>query len=194
MKRSPAVLVLATVFCASCSINTGPQNPPVVKAEKDFASGGRIEMELDAGDYQVHAADGDRIRVSFSGNSDGATADLSNTGPRATLAIKNTPHNNFHATIEVPKTSDLVLRLAAGNLEMAGIAGSKDIDSKAGNVEIGVGSPNDYAGVDATVKVGNLSGGPFGEPDGTLSHHLAWTGPGKYNLRANLGAGNLELK
>jgi hypothetical protein len=172
----------------------GPNNPPVLKAEKPFASAGSIEMELDGGNYQVRSAAGDSIRVTFSGNTGNATADLSTNGTHATLAVRDTPHNNFTATIEVPKTSDVVLRLAGGNLEMAAITGNKDIDSKAGNVEITAGSANDYASVDATVKVGNLSGGPFGEPDGSLSHHLAWSGHGKYTLRANLGAGNLELK
>ena len=192
MKISAAAILLA-VFCASC-FNMGPNNPPVLKAEKPFASGGSIEMQLDGGNYQVRSATGDQIRVSFSGNTGNATADLGISGTHATLTVRDTPHSNFTATIEVPKTSDVVLRLTGGNLEMAALSGSKDIDSKAGNVEISAGSPNDYASVDATVKVGNLGGGPFGEPEGTLSHHLTWTGHGKYTLRANLGAGNLELK
>lgn len=189
-----AAVILAAV-CASCgSISTGPNNPPVVKADQPFPAGGNIEMQLDGGNYQVRPADGDRIRVTFSGNTGSAAANLSVTGSHATLAVNNTPHNNFTATIEVPKTTDLVIRLAAGNLEMAAITGSKDVDSKAGNVEIAAGSSNDYASADATVSVGNLDGGPFGEAEGTLSHHLAWSGHGKYTLRASLGAGNLELK
>jgi len=190
---APAVLI--ALGCASCfNMSVGPNNPPVLKAEKSFASGGRIEMELSGGNYSIKPAAGDTIRVTFSGNTGNATADLNTNGSKATLTVKDTPHNNFNAVIEVPKTSDAVVRLAAGNLEMAALTGSKDVDSQAGNVEITAGSPDNYASVDATVKVGNLSGGSFGEPDGTLSHHLAWTGHGKYTLRASLGAGNLELK
>ena len=187
--------VAIAAFCASCvNISSGPNNPPVVKADQAFAPAGSIEMQLDGGNYQIRPADDNHIRVTFSGNTGNATASLTADGPHATLAVKNTPHGNFTATIEVPKTSDLVVRLAAGNLEMGAISGSKDVESQAGNVEITAGSSADYASVDATVKVGNLGGGPFGEPDGTLSHHLAWSGKGKYNLRASLGAGNLELK
>ena len=190
-----AVILLAGAFCASCfNVSVGPNNPPVLKAEKPFASGGSIEMDLDGGNYQIRPASSDTIRVTFSGNTGNATAGLDTNGTHATLTVRDTPHNNFTATLEVPKTSDVVIRLAAGNLEVSALTGNKDIDSKAGNVEIAAGSANDYASVDATVKVGNLSGGSFGEPDGTLSHHLAWSGHGKYTLRANLGAGNLELK
>ena len=34
----------------------------------------------------------------------------------------------------------------------------------------------------------------FGCAGGNKSPHLKWSGPGKYSLKANLGAGNLELK
>jgi hypothetical protein len=187
-----AILVAAGI-CSSCS--TAPDAPLALKAEKPFASAGSVEMQLDAGNYTIRPAGGDQIRVSFGGNTGTATADLTTSGTHASLVVKDAPHSNFKATIEVPKTSDVVIHLAAGNLEMAAISGSKDLDSKAGNVEIAVGSASDYSSVDATVKVGNLDGGPFGDSGaGGLSHHLTWSGKGKYTLRASLGAGNLELK
>ena len=39
---------------------------------------------------------------------------------------------------------------------MRGIAGSKDVESWAGNVDIAVGAPNDYSTVDASVTAGDL--------------------------------------
>jgi hypothetical protein len=151
-------------------------------------------MQLDGGAYTIRPAENDRIRVTFSVNSGDATAALAINGSHATLAVKDTPHNNFKASVEVPGTADLVVRLAGGDLDMAAVVGNKDIDSKAGDVRITAGPPNDYSTVDATVKVGDLHGGPFGSADGNLSHHLAWSGQGKYTLRANLGAGDLRLK
>ena len=150
-------------------------------------------MQLDGVNYTIRAAATDQIRVSFGGNLGNATAELATNGAHANVVVKDTPHSNFQATIEVPKTADVVLRLAAGNLEMAAISGNKDIESQAGNVEIAVGSPTDYASVDASVGLGNLAGGPFGASGSVLSQHLTWSGPGKYTLRAKLGAGNLEL-
>jgi hypothetical protein len=100
----------------------------------------------------------------------------------------------FERRVEVPATADLTVHLTAGNLEVAAIKGNKDIDSKAGNVGISIPNSNDYSTVDAAVKVGNLSAGPFGDSGSGLSPQLKWSGPGKYTLHASLGAGNLELK
>lgn len=165
-----------------------------VKTEKPFAAGGSVEMQLDGGDYEIRPASGDRIRVSFGGNSGNATADITTTGTNANVSIKDTPHNNFKASVEVPQTTNLVLHLSGGNLDIAGIAGSKDIDSKAGNVTIAAGDAKDYANVDASVAMGNLEAGPFGGSNSGVGNHLTWSGSGKYTLRARLGAGNLELK
>jgi hypothetical protein len=196
MKSKANLIVLAAIALASCS--SSPEQAadaaPVVKAEKPFAAAGSIEMQLDGGDYTVKASPDEHIRVSFAGNIGTAAADLETTGTHANLVVKDTPHNNFRATIEVPATADLTVHLSGGNLEIAAITGNKDIDSKAGNVGIAIPNANDYATVDAAVKVGNLSAGPFGDSGSGIAPHLKWTGSGKYTLRANLGAGNLELK
>lgn len=163
-------------------------------AEKPFAAAGGIEMQLDGGDYTIRAGTDESIRVSFAGNTGNAAADLKTSGAHANLAIRDTPHNNFRATVEVPAAADLTIHLGAGNLEIAAITGNKDIDSKAGNVSISIPNSNDYGAVDAAVIVGNLDAGPFGNSRSGLSPHLKWSGPGKHTLRANLGAGNLELK
>ena len=164
-----------------------------VKAEKPFAAGGSLEMQLGGGDYEVRPAAADRIRISFGGNTGSATADVTTDGAHGNVAIKDTP-NNFKATIEVPQTTDLVLHLTGGILDIGAVTGNKNIDSKAGNVTVAVGDSNDYASVDATVAMGNLDAGPFGKGDSGIRNHFAWAGHGKYTLHANLGAGNLELK
>jgi len=193
MKLSIFGTMLAVGLCSSCSQPSAPEQPQVVKAEHSFASGGSIEMHLDGGNYRIRAADTDQIRVSFGGNPGNATAELTTNGNHANLTVKDTPHNNFQATIDVPKTADVVLRLSGGNLDMGEITGNKDIENKAGNVEIAAGSASDYASVDASVEVGNLNAGPFGQSDSVISHHVTWSGHGKYALRASLGAGNLAL-
>jgi hypothetical protein len=186
------LVTLVGLGLVSCS--SAPDQPQTLKVEKPFVAAGSMEMHLEGGDYVIHAAADNRIRVSFGGNTGNATAELTASGTHANLGIKDTPHNNFRAMIEVPGTADLTVHLTGGNLEIAAITGNKDIDSKAGNVEISIPNANDYGKVDASVKVGNLTGGPFGDSGSGVSPHLTWSGPGKYTLRANLGAGNLELK
>ena len=195
-KRSLAagvsVSALAVLLC-SCG-GSAPDEPMAMKTERPFAAAGSIEMQLEGGSYEIKPASGDVIRISFGGNTGNATADVTTTGTHANVSVKDTPHNNFKAAIEVPQTSDLVIHLSGGQIEMGAIAGNKDIDSKAGNVGIVVGNAGDYSSVDASVTAGNLDGGPFGKSDSGISNHLKWTGNGKYTLRVNLGAGNLELK
>lgn len=189
-----AVCASALASCSAVIGGGGPRQPMTNVADKPFASGGSIEIHLDGGSYKIRPAADDHIRVAFGGNVGGATVELTADGTHANVGVKGTPHSNFEANLEVPKTSNLVIRLAAGNFEMDAITGSKDFDSGAGNAEIAVGNANDYSSVDASVQVGNLSGGPFGEAHGTLAKDLTWSGKGTYTLRAKLGAGNLELK
>ena len=200
--KNTAIVLLAGLCAISCD---GPQNGTAtaekpgnatqsVAADKPFAAGGSVEMRLEGGNYEVRASADDRIRVTFTGNTGSARADLGITDTHATLAVKDTPNNNFGATIEVPKTVDLVVHLNGGNLTMAAITGNKDIESNAGNTDITVGDPNDYSSVDASVKAGNIDAGVFGESKSGLLQHLIWSGPGTHKLRATLGAGNLALR
>ena len=193
-RKTKVVVAVAAGMLASCSFSTAPDRPLEVKTEKPFASGGKIEMQLEGGNYEIRPATGDQIRVSFKGNYEGATSDVAINGTQATVSVKNTPHSNFNAILEVPKTVDVKIHLAAGNLEMAALTGNKDIDSGAGNMEISVGNPQEYGSVDASNKAGNLEASPFGKSDSGLMKHITWAGTGKYTLRASLGAGNLELK
>src|SRR5688572_25943083 len=166
--------------------------------EKVFVSAGRIEMQLGAGTYTIRPASDTHIRVTIGDNSPRARVALTVNATRATVAVTETPSSNFQATIEVPKTSDLIVRLSGGNLVLSGITGNKDIDSVAGNAEISIGDANEYASMEATVKAGDLNVGAFTGARTTDSFGLlqraSWSGKGKYTLRANLGAGNLVLR
>lgn len=192
LKSKANLVVLGVIGLASCSSKR--EGPPVLKVDRPFAAAGNIEMQLEGGDYTIRAAPDEHIRVSFAGNTGNAAAELAISGTHAILAIRDTPHSNFRSTVEVPATADLAVHLTGGNLEIAAITGNKDIDSKAGNVGISVPDSNDYGTVDASVKVGNLDAGPFGDSGSGLSPRLKWSGPGKHILHASLGAGNLELK
>jgi hypothetical protein len=187
-------IMLGLCGCSSNRQETQETNLEKPVADKVFASGGNIEMQLDGGNYVIRPAAEDRIRAAFGGNTGNAGAEITSNGTQANLAVKDTPQNNFKASIEVPKASNLVIHLKAGNLELRGITGNKDIDSGAGNVEIAAGDPNDYSRVDASVKVGSIDAGAFGKSESGIAPHFTWTGQGKYTLHATLGAGNLELK
>jgi len=202
LKSKGKLIVLAAIGLAACTprpeqspaSSSTPEQPAVMKVDKPFVAAGTIKMRLSGGDYAIRAGKDEHIRVSFAGNTGNAAAGVTVSGTSADLSITDTPHNNFRATVEVPASADLTVQLTGGNIAIARIAGNNDIDSTAGNVAISIANANDYGTVDASVKVGNLDGGPFGASSSGLAPHLKWSGPGKYTLRASLGAGNLELK
>lgn len=191
LSRAVLAFVLAAGFSASPVLQA--QNKPT-RTERPFVSGGRIDIQLDGGEYEVRPAADNHIRVTLSGTTGNAKVELSTNGTQANVKVRDTPRNGFQATIEVPRAADLVVRLSGGNLTMAAITGNKDVESYAGNVKIAVGDPNEYSSVDTSVKAGDIDAGVFGGSKSGLFQRFKWSGRGKYTLRAHLGAGNLELR
>jgi hypothetical protein len=189
--RSIVIALLATGGLLT-PYSVPAQNTPQ-PAEKPFVSGGRVDMHLSGGDYEIRAATDNRIRVTLTRNPANTKVEIGTTGSQASVNVTNTP-NNFSAAIDVPKVAHLAVHLTGGNVTISGVAGNKDVDSYAGNVTIAVPDPNEYASVDTSVKAGDLNARPFGVMKSGLLQSFKWSGKGKYTLRAWLGAGNLELK
>ena len=189
--RTAALLVLALAAPAAAFAEDKV-------TDKAFVSGGKLDIHLEAGDYEVRASKDNHVRVTLSGDMGNTVADVAINGTHADVAVRKTPNhsNHFHVVIEVPKISDVAIRLTAGDLDVDEIRGSKDIETRAGDVKIAVGSPDDYASVDASVSIGDISTGPFGSglKNGLLSHGVKWTGKGKYTLRVHLMVGDLTLQ
>ena len=165
------------------SADAGDTSAPAAKsvvADKPFAAAGKITMELDGGLYVVRATADNHIRVALTGNTGNATTDLTATETEATVQVKDTPRN-FHATIEVPAVADLVVRFKGGELVMEPITGNKDVQSYGGEIKIGIGNPDEYSSVDASVKVGEIDASAFGGSNSGLLPHFTWSGKGKYH-------------
>ena len=199
MSRVSVAVFLVAVFCGCAGPRTEGDNATAAPGtnattERSFASGGAVDMQLDRGTYAIGAAASDHIRVVLTGNAGNTSVDLTTDGTHAKLVVKDTPSNAFTATIEVPKATDLVIRLSAGDLVVADVTGNKDVQAIAGDVDIVVDDPNDYSSVDASVKAGDLRASPFGGSKSGLLQRFTWSGSGKYTLRASLGAGDLTLR
>jgi hypothetical protein len=188
------VLAVSLPAFACIQIDTaGGKTGTPLTADKPFAAGGRIELQLESGSYQVRASTDNHVRITSDEHIGDASVAVTTDGTTARVETTNTP-NKFHATIEVPATADLVVHFTAGELTMDAIAGNKDINSNAGDIRIAVGNPDDYASVDATLKAGDIQASAFGGSKSGLLPHFTWSGPGKRTLRASLGAGNLILR
>jgi hypothetical protein len=187
-----AAMFLTTLSMMPISLVAQSTGSPV---EKDFVSGGRIEMTLESGDYKIRASSDNRIHVRWNeASARGVRVKLTTNGKSADVRVESTPHDNFHPIIEVPALADVRVRLTAGNLEIAGIKGDKDIEANAGNLNISVGSSNDWGDVDASVTAGDVNAPAFHESRGGLFRSFTWKGPGKYRLRIRLTAGNINLR
>lgn len=165
--------------------------------ERTFASGGRVNMKLSAGEYMVRASapDGKILirwttkkpeqakKVSVSAEVKGPECDIVTRGPR----------DSFRVEIELPARADLHVRLNAGDFNVRGIEGSKDIECHAGDVTIDLGRADDYGAVDASVRIGDFEAPPLGASKGGFIRKFKWQGPGRYALHAHVGVGSLSF-
>jgi hypothetical protein len=186
---------------ALCSFSILAHAQDSSSQQQSFVSGGDIHFDLSAGDYDFTASTDNTIRVSWRWDNDRGSrhtvaphvnAQIKVSGQSATVTTEGR-HNNIHYTVEVPKSSNLNVRLSAGDIRIADIDGSKDVHMHAGDVRIAVGDPQKYAQVDLSVKAGDLNAQPFGGTKDGLFRSFHWTGKGSYRLQVHLGAGDVNL-
>jgi len=165
--------------------------------EAKFAPGGRVRMELCSSGIEVIGKDEGILRVSYSSrhrNDEDVRVRVRVSGDQADLRVTRCPHNNFQVTIEVPKSSSLYVRMFAGELNVRGVTGDKDVELHFGQLTMEVGEPSEYARVEASVNSGELDAPPFDVNKGGIFRSFERSGPGKYRVYAHVGAGELDLR
>jgi len=166
--------------------------------DADFPSGGQLRMHIRSGDLKIIGDDENKIRIRYWGKKARRAGDvkisLRTTGTTGELRVHGGPRNDFLIEIRVPKISDLYLRMPAGDAQVDGIVGNKDVKLHAGDLSLQVGAPEAYALANASVLAGDLDAGPFGVTKDGLFRSFHHQGPGKYTLYAHVGAGDLTLK
>lgn len=189
--RIALLCLLVRLFATSALAQSSPQ-----RVEKAFQEGGQIQMRLGSGDYELRAGRADRILIEWTAKNDADAAKvktkLNIVEGSAKIQVSG-PHNDFHAVIEVPPETNLVIHLAAGDIRVGGIVGNKDISSHVGDLDINVGNANDYGRVEASVNVGDLNAVAFGTSKDGFFRSFRYQGKGRYVLRAHVGVGDLNL-
>jgi hypothetical protein len=164
----------------------------------DFPSGGQLRLHIRSGDLRIIGSDENRIKIRYWGKNAGEARDvrvsLKTLGNTGELRVHGGPAYDFRIEIFVPRTSDLYLRMPAGEAEVKGIVGNKDVAIHAGDLTLAVGAPEEYAFADASVLAGDLDAGPFGVSKDGLFRSFHKQGAGKYKLHAHVGAGDLTLR
>ena len=162
--------------------------------ETNFASGGRIRMQLCSSGMEIIGREEGKLRVSYDSGRGKVKVRMQVSGDRAELRVANCPNNSFNVRIEVPKSSALYVRMMAGQLDIEQVTGDKDIVLHFGQLNMDVGKPEDYAHVEASVNSGDLEGSAFGVSKGGLFRSFDRSGPGRYRVYAHVGAGQIDLR
>jgi hypothetical protein len=171
------------------------QNHPFAVA---FPPGQRLRMQLRSGEIRIKGRDDNKIAVHLEGrNADNAqdlTVRFKHFAETGDLEIHGGPKNDLEILIEIPKDSNLYVRMPYGELTLDGVSGDKDVELHAGDLSIDVGQASDYKHVDASVITGDISAAPFDENHGGLFRSFSKSGSGKFQLHAHVGAGDLVLR
>jgi hypothetical protein len=188
------ILLLALSACVANAADTNQTN---AQATEKFSSGGFARFHLSPGGYTIRAGDSDTIRVTCEATPEQLreiNVKIRAGAISADVFISNTPHNNFHATIEVPARTGLRVRMFAGEVVIDGIEGDKDVEVDAGRIEIRIPHPEQYGRRDASVHAGSIEASAFNVSKGGLFRSFEQKGPGKYRLHAHVATGEIQLR
>jgi hypothetical protein len=151
---------------------------------------------------QIVGTDQEAIHVSCTAESDEyarhVALHFSPTANGGKLSIEG-PHlqhgdNNLEVKIEVPRRTNLSVRMIAGEVRVEEVEGDKDIDIGAGQITISSIHDGDYRSVNASVVVGEVQARAFGTDKGGLFRSFSRNNSsGDYRLQAHVMAGEIDL-
>jgi len=184
------------ILLVPCWLNA--QNVDETSAQQKFISGGSIRLHLESGGYTIIPGDSENIVVRCTANTEQqlkrVKVVIKASGASAEVYVSETPHNNFQATIEVPRQSNLWARLTAGELDVRGVEGDKNIEVLAGRIQVDVPQPELYGHRDASVMTGSIEASAFDVSKGGLFRSFEQRGAGKYHLHAHVMTGEIDLR
>lgn len=194
MKTS--VVLCMCVFLASCAVEA--QQPASATVSQTFMAGGTVRLHLEAGGYSISPTESDVIAVTCEHRSEQKLKEvrvsIKPAGTTADVYVRNTPNNNFTAIIEIPRRSNLWVRLTAGEITVGTIEGDKDIELNAGSLVVDIPKPQEYGVREASITTGSISAPAFEENRDGLFRSFRQHGPGKYRLHVHVMAGEITLR
>ncbi len=151
---------------------------------------------------QIVGTDQEAIHVSCTAGSDETARNLalhfSPTANGGKLSIEGAHlqhgNNDLEVKIEVPRRTNLSVRMFAGEVRVEEVKGDKDIELGAGQITISSIHDGDYRSVNASVGVGEVQARAFGTDKGGFFRSFHWTNSsGDYWLRAHVTTGEIDL-
>ena len=195
-RRVTLVTGLALAVSACGAPPSPDREPPPAVVERVFGPGGRVNLHLSAGKYTIGPSADGQLRLSWTTRAPEdrrkVRVDVQSSGAEATVRTEG-PSSNFEVVLAVPEQSHLWIRLSAGDLTIRGIEGHKDLSGWAGEFKIAVGDGSAYRQVRTSVLAGEIAAPALQRTTGGVFRSFEWDGPGKYDLRVRLTAGQIQL-
>lgn len=205
--RLCTLILLAAGACCGTAQSSGAaqssgnsQNSGTCAAAVSFPARAGLEMTIvsRSGEIDIVGSDQEGVRISCKVDDQDDAKDVhikfEQTGDFAKLMIHGGPSNNVRIRIEIPRRTDLKLRVPAGELRVDQVSGDKDIALSAGEITVSNVNASEYHSVRASVDVGAVSATEFGVGKGGFFRNFIKNSPGGlYRLRAHLISGNVQL-
>jgi hypothetical protein len=103
-------------------------------------------------------------------------------------------NNSLEVRIEVPRRTNLSVRMFAGEIRVEEVKGDKDIDLGAGQITISSIHDGDYRSVNASVSVGEVQARAFDTDKGGFFQSFSRkNSSGDYRLQAHVTTGEIDL-
>ncbi len=168
---------------------------------REFAAGGFVHVRLSVGDMHVRRGDTNKISLKYTiksrreSNLKAATVDFNVHGSDATIEFHapSSGNTSFDVELEVPKNTNLDVHAKVGDVTVEEVEGDKDLSLGVGDIRVS----SEHAGyrlVSASTGIGDVNADGYGDTSGWLGKTLKYRGDGKYELRAHVGVGDINLE
>ncbi len=151
---------------------------------------------------QIVGTDREELHVSCTADSDEDAGNIAlhfssaANGGKLSIEGAHAQHGNhsLQIKIEVPRRTNLSVRMFAGQVTVQEVKGDKDVEIGAGQITISSIHAGDYRSVKASVGAGEVQAQAFGEDKGGLFRTFSRENAGgDYRLRAHATTGQIQL-
>jgi hypothetical protein len=169
---------------------------------REFAAGGLVHVRLSVGDLHIKRGDTSKISLRYTiksrreKNVKEASVDFDVRGSDATIEFHVPSSSNTSIDVElvVPQNTNLDVHNKVGDVTIEDVEGDKDLSLAVGDIRVANGHAG-YRLVNASTGIGDVnSDGYDGKTTGWLGKTLKYHGDGKYELRAHVGVGDINLE
>ena len=205
--RSPcsaaAVTLLACTIAASAATASAQTKVPCGQTlTQPLPSRAELLIDSKPAGLQIVPTDQDELRVTCTAGTEETAGDVAlRFSPQpggGKLSIKGPElhhgNNGIQVKIEVPRRTNLTVRMFAGQITVEGVKGDKDLNIGAGQIIVSSIHTGDYRSVNASVTIGEVQASAYGaEKGGFFRSVRKENSSGDYRLQAHVTTGQIEL-